>query len=104
MLPDFNRLKVFYYIYLEKSSTAAARRLHITQSRVSQHLQKLEFELNSALFTRSRRQLILTAAGQKLFHIIKPFIGVLEIGVKNIDKSEEIPSGYLRIGFPVEFS
>lgn len=104
MLPDFNRLKIFYYIYLEKSSTAAARRLHITQSGVSQHLQKLEFELKSALFTRSRRKLVPTAAGQRLFHIIKPFIGELEIGVKNIKKSEKSPSGYLRIGFPVEFS
>ena len=104
MLPDFNRLRIFYYIYKEKSSTGAAKRLHITQSGVSQHLQKLEYELKSDLFTRSRRKLIPTAAGQKLFNTISPFIEELEIVVKNINDSETVPSGYLRLGFPVEFS
>lgn len=104
MLPDLNRLKIFYYVYLEQGNTAAAKRLHITQSGVSQHLQKLESELKTTLFTRTRRQLVPTAAGKKLFHIIQPFIEELEVGVKNIKKSETVPSGYLRMGFPVEFS
>jgi DNA-binding transcriptional LysR family regulator len=103
MLPDFNRLKIFYYVFLEKSSTAAARKLNITQSGVSQHLQKLEFELNSALFTRAHRQLVPTQAGQRLFHILKPFMEELEIGIKNIKKAQKKPSGHLRIGSPVEF-
>lgn len=103
MLPDFNRLKIFYYVFIEKSTTAAAKQLHITQSGVSQHLQKLEFELNSALFTRAHRQLVPTAAGKRLFHILKPFIEELEIGIKNIKKARKKPSGHLRIGSPVEF-
>ncbi len=103
MLPDFNRLKIFYYVFLEKSSTAAARKLNITQSGVSQHLQKLEFELNSALFTRAHRQLVPTQAGQRLFLILKPFMEELEIGIKNIKKAQKKPSGHLRIGSPVEF-
>ncbi len=103
MFPDFNRLKVFYYVFIEKSSTAAARQLHITQSGVSQHLQKLEIEINSALFTRAHRQLVPTAAGQRLFHILKPFMEELEIGIKNIKKAQKNPAGHLRIGSPVEF-
>jgi DNA-binding transcriptional LysR family regulator len=103
MLPDFNRLKVFYFVFLEKSSTAAARKLHITQSGVSQHIQKLEFELNSALFTRAHRQLVPTAAGQRLFHILKPFMEDLEVGIKHIQTAQKKPSGHLRIGSPVEF-
>jgi len=103
MLPDFNRLKVFYYIFIEKSSTAAARKLNITQSGVSQHLQKLEFELNSALFTRAHRQLVPTEAGLRLFKILKPFMEELETGIKNIKKAQKKPSGHLRIGSPVEF-
>jgi DNA-binding transcriptional LysR family regulator len=103
MLPDFNRLKVFYFVYTEKSSTAAARHLNITQSGVSQHLQKLESELNLALFTRAHRQLVPTAAGQRLFHILKPFMEELEVKIRNIKKAQTIPAGHLRIGCPVEF-
>lgn len=52
MLPDFNRLRVFYYIYKTGSSTSAGKELHLTQSGVSQHLKKLEQELDYELFTR----------------------------------------------------
>ncbi|MBU8911935.1 MAG: LysR family transcriptional regulator, partial [Desulfobacterales bacterium] len=51
MLPDFNRLKVFYYIFAQKSVVSAARELNITASAVSQTLNKLESELNVLLFT-----------------------------------------------------
>ncbi|MEW5723379.1 MAG: LysR family transcriptional regulator [Thermodesulfobacteriota bacterium] len=103
MLPDFNRLKVFYYIYLKKSSVAAAKELHITQSAVSQHLQKLESEINAPLFTRLHRRLVPTAAGDRLFRVLKPFMDELEVGIGKIKKAQETPSGLLRIGAPVEF-
>ncbi len=103
MLPDFNRLKVFYHIYTERSSTGAAKRLHITQSGVSQHLQKLEEELRTLLFTRVNRRLVPTASGEKLYNIVKAFILELEEGVRNIHVASEIPSGHLRIGAPPEF-
>jgi DNA-binding transcriptional LysR family regulator len=103
MLPDFNRLKVFYYIYLKKSSVAAAKELHVTQSAVSQHLQKLESELNAPLFTRLHRRLVPTAAGNRLFRVLKPFMNELEVGIRNIKRAQGTPSGLLRIGAPVEF-
>lgn len=103
MLPDLNRLKVFYHIYNEESSTAAARVLHITQSGVSQHLKKLEEELQTALFTRVNRRLVPTAAGHELHGIVKNFITALEEGVRRFDESRDVPAGLLRIGAPAEF-
>lgn len=103
MLPDFNRLKVFYHVYTERSSTGAARQLHITQSGVSQHLIKLEEELKTPLFTRVNRRLVPTAAGEKLYSIVKAFVLELEEGVRNIHEASEIPLGHLRIGAPPEF-
>jgi DNA-binding transcriptional LysR family regulator len=103
MLPDFNRLKVFYYIYLKKGSGAAAKELHITQSAVSQHLQKLESEIGVPLFTRLHRRLVPTAAADRLFRVLKPFMDELEFGIGEIRKAQETPSGLLRIGAPVEF-
>ncbi|MFW5500521.1 MULTISPECIES: LysR family transcriptional regulator [unclassified Maridesulfovibrio] len=103
MLPDLNRLKVFFHIFNEQSSTAAAKKLHITQSGVSQHLKKLEEELQTKLFTRVNRKLVPTAAGRKLYGIVQDFMDELEQGVRHINDGLETPSGPLRIGAPSEF-
>lgn len=103
MLPDLNRLKVFFYIFNEQSSTAAAKKLHITQSGVSQHLKKLEEELQTELFTRVNRRLVPTAAGNKLYGIVQGFMDELEQGVRHINDGSETPSGPLRVGAPTEF-
>lgn len=103
MLPDFNRLRIFYHIYKQESSTAAANVLHITQSGVSQHLKKLEDELQTSLFTRVNRRLVPTAAGYNLYTIVQKFMIQLEQGVQNINATLESPSGLLRIGGPSEF-
>lgn len=46
--------------------TAAARRLHLTQSAVSHHLGRLEARLGVALFRRVGRGLEITAAGERV--------------------------------------
>ena len=103
MLPDFNRLKIFHYIFTHKSVASAARELHITQSAVSQHLQKLESEIKTQLFTRLHKRLVPTPAAEKLNEVVQPFIKQLEEGIQNIRQSRERPVGLLRIGAPVEF-
>lgn len=103
MLPDFNRLKVFYHIFNEQSSTGASKVLHISQSGVSQHLKKLEEELQLSLFTRVNRSLVPTAAGHKLYLIVQHFMTQLEEGVQQLSASTEKPSGLLRLGAPSEF-
>jgi DNA-binding transcriptional LysR family regulator len=103
MLPDFNRLKVFYYIFSNKSVANAAKELHITQSAVSQRLQKLEAEIETRLFIRLHKRLVPTPAGERLFTILNPFMGQLENCISNIQREHEGPFGLLRIGAPVEF-
>ena len=56
MLPDLNRLKVFFHIFNEQSSTAAALKLHITQSGVSQHLKKTGRRVADATIYKSKPQ------------------------------------------------
>jgi len=103
MFPDFNRLKVFYYIFAQKSVAGAARELNITASAVSQALNKLEFELNVPLFTRLHKKLVPTCAGDQLFEIMIPFIRDLEAGIKQMRQAKKVPSGMIRIGSPIEF-
>lgn len=102
-LPDFNRLKVFYIIFIKKSVVHASRELNITPSAVSQTLNKLESELKVALFTRLHKKLVPTLAGDQLFEILKPFVQNLEAGIKQIQQAKQIPSGMIRIGSPIEF-
>jgi len=103
MLPDFNRLKIFYFIYSLKSSAAAAKVLHITQSAVSQHLKNLETELNVTLFSRLHKRLVPTEAGMRLYRTVSPFLYEVEATIQHIHRSRKAPFGLLRIGAPKEF-
>ncbi|NDV27346.1 LysR family transcriptional regulator [Desulfovibrio sp. JC010] len=101
--PDLNRLKVFYYVFTKQSVAKAAEELNITQSAVSQQLKKLETELETLLFTRLHKRLIPTSDAQRLLSILKPFFHELELGLRTIAQSKEIPSGELRVGSPHGF-
>jgi len=103
MLPDLNRLKVFYHIYRLNSVIGAANRLHLSQPAVSQQLHKLESELKVPLFTRLHKKLVPTAAGEHLFSFVAPFIEKLQDEVIHIRQPLDRPAGTLRIGAPREF-
>jgi DNA-binding transcriptional LysR family regulator len=103
MLPDFNRLKIFYHIFSSQSIAAAAATLNITPSAVSQQLKKLEHELKTPLFTRPHKRMVPTAAGKRLFDIVQPFVHQIETGIHVLEKARATPSGLLKIGAPVEF-
>ncbi len=61
---NFNHLRYFWAVAHEGNLTAAARRLHVSQSAVSVQVQKLEQQVRHALFERVGRKLILTEAGR----------------------------------------
>lgn len=103
MKPDFNRLHLFYQVYRHSSVAKAARELFVTQSAVSQNLQKLEQELNLTLFHRLPKRLEPTAAGEKLYQCVMPFFSTLENNLQAINSSELIPRGLVRIGAPPVF-
>ena len=103
MLPDFNRLKVFYYIYSQQSIVSAARALHISQPAVSQQLQKLESEIQAPLFIRLHKKLVPTNAANRLFSLVQPFIDSLQEGMDTLRQPIDRPAGLLRIGAPREF-
>lgn len=103
MLPDLNRLQVFYYIYQQGSIVKAAGRLHLTQPAVSQQLQKLEAELKIQLFSRLHKKLIPTQAGERLYALLEPFLSALNTELAELRRPHEYPAGLLRIGAPRVF-
>lgn len=63
---DLRRLAQFMAIVDHQSLTAAADHLYLTQQALSSAMRRLERTLGVALFDRRGRQLILTAAGERL--------------------------------------
>lgn len=103
MLPNIERLKVFYYVFSGKSVKIASKNLHISQPAVSQALQKLEREIKYPLFIRLHKRLVPTAAGERLFSIVRPFMDELELCLKTLEKGKNEPFGEIRIGAPMGF-
>jgi DNA-binding transcriptional LysR family regulator len=103
MHPDFNRLHLFYQVFRNASIAKAALELFVTQSAVSQNLQKLEQELNISLFHRFPKRLVPTAAGEQLYQSILPFFSSIDASIQSIHSEEEHPKGTLRIGAPPVF-
>ncbi len=103
MLPDLNRLKVFYHVYSRQSINLAANDLFLTQPGISQHIQKLESEIGTPLFIRLHKKIVPTQAGERLFLTIKPFIESLASKIKAISTPMDRPFGTLRMGSPLEF-
>lgn len=102
MLPDFNRLRVFFHVHQARSVSAAAAALHVTQSAVSQSLARLEGELKAQLFLRRHRAIVPTAAGDALFAVVAPFVAALEERVGQIHRARQDLAGTLHLGAPVE--
>ncbi|WP_191602922.1 LysR family transcriptional regulator [Marinomonas algicola] len=50
-----------------KSFTSAAKVLNLTQPAVTQHIQKLEKELNQQLVIRQGKGVLMTSAGERLY-------------------------------------
>jgi DNA-binding transcriptional LysR family regulator len=102
-LPDFNRLKVFYYAYKTQSLVQAARELFVTPSALSQQIKLLEGEVNSCLFTRAYRSIKPTPSADELFKIVGPFVADLIGSVATLEQMSKEPFGRIRVAAPPEF-
>jgi LysR family transcriptional activator of mexEF-oprN operon len=74
---DLNLLRVFVVVAEEKSVTAAASRLYLTQPAVSAALRRLATAVGAQLFVRAGRGLELTARGRRLFAAARPHLEAL---------------------------
>jgi DNA-binding transcriptional LysR family regulator len=63
---DLNLLRVLAMVLQERSATAAAQRLHVTQSAVSNSLARLRRLFGDPLFTRSGKGLVPTPLGSSI--------------------------------------
>lgn len=67
ILPSLDLIKGFEAAARNLSFTKAAEELFVTQSAISRQVKALEVQLDTALFQRRHRALLLTDAGQELY-------------------------------------
>jgi len=95
---DTHSLQAFLSVAETESFSLAAQRLHLTQPAVSKRIAQLEDSLNTQLFDRLPRKVILTPAGEALMPKAKHILAeLIEIKTELANLSGDI-SGTLRIG------
>ena len=100
---DWDKLKTFYEVALNKSLSKASFKLNISQSAISRQIQDLELDLNTSLFNRHQKGVRLTEQGENLFDTVnKMKISIAEFDKKLQDKKIK-PSGKLTINTTVGF-
>ncbi len=81
-----------------RSMSRAAQRLYVSQSAISQQIQKLEQELGCALFTRTVNGPRLTAAGEDFCRRARPVMDAWQKLCRDVQASNPTAKKQLRIG------
>lgn len=95
---ELRQLKYLVSIAEEGTFTAAADKLFISQSALSQQVKSMEQELGVPLFDRSRNRLQFTEAGELLHQRAKRIVKEVDEAKTAIDELEELYRGTLKIG------
>lgn len=95
---DIKQLHYFTTVVEEKTVTAAAEKLHMTQPPLTMQLHALESELGCKLFGRKGRTLSLTDAGQHMYRRALEIIGMCDNAQREMKDYRNGTVGTLRIG------
>lgn len=104
MINDLKRLALFAEVVRAGSLTAAARRLRISTSAVSQQLRALEQAHGVTLLHRSTRKLSLTDAGARFAEHCETMLVAAERAEQQLTLARDAPEGELRVAAPVGFA
>ncbi|MFE2291417.1 LysR family transcriptional regulator [Streptomyces sp. NPDC059452] len=95
---EMHQLRYFAAIVDEGTFTAAAHRLHVSQSGISTQVAKLELELGQQLLDRSGRQIRLTPAGEAVLPLAKNALATLEAIKHTAAEFADALRGRVRLG------
>ncbi|WP_375262422.1 LysR family transcriptional regulator [Palleronia sp.] len=94
---DWDKLRVFHAVAEAGSLTAAGESLHLSQSAVSRQIRALEESLETVLFHRHARGLILTEQGELLHDATASMYRRLDTAAARIRDSRDEVFGELRV-------
>jgi len=95
---NFELYKIFYVVGMTKNITKAGEYLMITQPAVTQGIKNLEASLNTTLFIRTKKGVILTSEGEELYKYIKEGMNYFINGTNKLNELKKLDNGVIRIG------
>ena len=103
-MKDLKPYAVFAETVAAGSMSAAARRLGMSPSAVSQTIRALELQAGVTLLHRSTRKLSLTAAGERCYPHCRRLLEAGSAAAYALIQARDAPSGELRVAAPVGFA
>ncbi len=95
---EIKQLRAFVAIAEEKTFTAGAKRVNVTQAAVSMQIRHLEKQVGLPLFTRTPRRVILTEAGERLLERARRILREHDSALAELAEIAGAELGRLRIG------
>jgi len=90
-------LVAFVSVAQERGFSAAAVKLGVSPSAVSQAIRSLEQRLGAVLFNRTTRSVSLTELGERYLERIRPALEALSEATEELGHDTDTPSGLLRL-------
>ena len=100
---DWDKLRIFHAVAEAGSFTHAGESLNLSQSAISRQISSLEQNLNTPLFHRHARGLILTEQGEDLYLTAHDVFHKVAMTEARLTESKERPAGPLKITTTIGF-
>ncbi|WP_085901253.1 LysR family transcriptional regulator [Kiloniella majae] len=97
MRPNSHQIIAFAHAVREGSFSAAAVKLQVSQSAVSQHISKLENIIGSKLFLRDREGFTLTKTGSEFFDLADRYLTLDRLLEEKLTRYSQLGEGHLTI-------
>jgi len=101
---ELRHLRYFLAVAEHASFTEAARSVHVTQSTLSHQIRQLEDQLGHALFERSARRVVRTAAGELFLGSVTRAMRELDHGLTLLQEVRGALDGRVAIGVTHTFN
>lgn len=98
MMINLELFRVFLTVAEVKNVTRASEKLNISQPAVTKHIKTLESLLNTPLFIRTKRGVVLTEYGKILYLKVKQGLSQIDEGVSLIKNQQDTHTGTIKIG------
>ncbi|PXV95376.1 DNA-binding transcriptional LysR family regulator [Lachnotalea glycerini] len=98
MEQNLSLYKIFYTVAIVGNISKAAKELYISQPAISKSITKLEQNLDTVLFLRNSRGVLLTEEGQILFKYLDSAFSTISTAEEQIRRIKELDIGHITIG------
>ena len=97
---NLNLYKTFYELCKYKSFSETAKQTYLSQSAISKSIKKLEEELDTVLFIRTKSGVELTEKGKELLFFVEQSFNSLLTAERKMLETNNLERGKLSIGMP----